>query len=144
MNDADACARAYAAAFEALTPETVERLRPLVHAGIRFEDPFNRIDGVDPFLGLFHHMYSATEAPRFAIRHVATEGRTALILWDFTARVRRPRLELAFAGVSEVAIDEAGLVTRHIDYWDPAAALYEKLPAIGAPLRWLRRRLAAR
>jgi hypothetical protein len=56
---------------------------------------------------------------------------------DFTFRNRRFSID----GVSEVAFDEAGKVRSHIDHWDAAGGLYERLPLIGAVLRHLRRRL---
>jgi hypothetical protein len=36
--------------------------------------------------------------------------------------------------------DAQGLVTLHRDYWDAAEELYEKLPVVGALMRWLKRR----
>jgi hypothetical protein len=53
-------------------------------------------------------------------------------------------LALAIEGVSEVRFDAAELVVEHVDYWDPAAAVYERLPLLGGVLRGLRRRLAHR
>ncbi len=37
-------------------------------------------------------------------------------------------------------LDEQGLVLDHRDYWDAAEELYEKLPGVGALMRWLKRR----
>jgi hypothetical protein len=45
--------------------------------------------------------------------------------------------------MSEVQFDEAGSVRAHIDHWDAAGQLYEKLPVIGWILRRIRARLAA-
>ena len=33
-----------------------------------------------------------------------------------------------------------GRVADHRDYWDPAEELWQKLPLLGPPVRWLRRR----
>jgi hypothetical protein len=35
--------------------------------------------------------------------------------------------------------NEQGLVSVHRDYWDAAEELYEKLPLLGALMRWLKR-----
>ncbi len=43
-------------------------------------------------------------------------------------------------GASLLVLDGPGLVTLHRDYWDAAEELYEKLPVVGALMRWLRRR----
>ena len=45
--------------------------------------------------------------------------------------------------MSEVTLAEDGRVLAHIDHWDPAAQLYERVPVLGAVLRMIRRRLAA-
>ena len=46
-------------------------------------------------------------------------------------------------GVSQVRLDASGRVAEHVDFWDPAAGLYEDIPLLGSALRWLRRRLSA-
>jgi len=43
-------------------------------------------------------------------------------------------------GASHLVLDEQGLVTLHRDYWDVAEELYEKLPVVGALMRWLKKR----
>jgi hypothetical protein len=39
-----------------------------------------------------------------------------------------------------VVFNEEGRVTMHRDYWDAAEELYEKLPVVGALMRWLKKR----
>ena len=43
-------------------------------------------------------------------------------------------------GGSHLRFNQAGLVVLHRDYWDAAEELLQKLPLVGAPIRWLRRR----
>lgn len=43
-------------------------------------------------------------------------------------------------GGSHLQLDPSGRILVHRDYWDAAEELYEKLPLIGALMRWLRRR----
>ena len=47
---------------------------------------------------------------------------------------------MAVRGASHLVLNEQGLVTLHRDYWDAAEELYEKLPVVGALMRWLKRR----
>jgi hypothetical protein len=42
-----------------------------------------------------------------------------------------------------MTINDQGLITDHMDYWDVAAGLYEKLPLLGGLLKMLRKRMAA-
>jgi hypothetical protein len=37
-------------------------------------------------------------------------------------------------------LSSEGLIAFHRDYWDAAEELYEKLPAVGSLMRWLKRR----
>ncbi len=46
-------------------------------------------------------------------------------------------------GVSRIEFSAEGLVTEHIDYWDPVEYIYQKLPVIGSLFRWLKLRLSA-
>jgi hypothetical protein len=41
-----------------------------------------------------------------------------------------------------IAAHAAGLVILHRDYWDAAEELLQKLPIVGAPIRWLRKKFA--
>ena len=44
-------------------------------------------------------------------------------------------------GASHLRFGADGRVVVHRDYWDAAEELYEKLPLVGALMRWLKRRL---
>ena len=140
----DAAARAYARYFDELTPATTGDLRRLAARELRFRDPFNDIRGVERVIALFDHMFRTTTNPRFATGANATTGRTAFLRWRFTGSVpgRLAPLSLAIDGVSEVRFDAAELVVEHVDHWDAAGQLYERLPLLGGVLRRLRRRLA--
>jgi hypothetical protein len=43
-------------------------------------------------------------------------------------------------GGSHLQFGADGRITLHRDYWDAAEELYEKLPGVGALMRWLKRR----
>ena len=142
----EASAAAYARYFDQLTPATTGELRRLAVADMRFKDPFNDVRGVERVIDLFDHMFETTEQPRFVTGAMAVTGRTAFVRWRFTCTVpgRLLPLALAIEGVSEVRFDDAAVVLEHVDYWDPAHALYERLPLLGGVLRRLRRHLAHR
>ena len=104
-------------------------------------DPFNEVRGVPAIQQVFTHMYVALEAPRFVIHAVIVQGDQCVLTWDFLFRFRRFRSDLqTVRGASHLKLDAEGLITLHRDYWDVAEELYEKLPAVGALMRWLKRR----
>jgi len=63
------------------------------------------------------------------------------VLWEFEFGLRGKPLRVQ--GATHLAFDAEGLVTVHRDYWDAAEELWQKLPVIGPPVRWLRGRFAA-
>jgi steroid Delta-isomerase len=45
-------------------------------------------------------------------------------------------------GASQLCLAADGRIRVHRDYWDVAEELYEKLPVVGALMRWLKRKAA--
>ena len=75
------------------------------------------------------------------MRDIISQGDQCFLSWDFNFRFKRFSRELqTVRGGSHLVLDPQGLITLHRDYWDAAEELYEKLPAIGALMRWLKRR----
>lgn len=139
MSDLDA----YIAFFEGLTPERLDELDRLCAPDVHFVDPFNDLRGVDGMRAVLQRMYADVEAPSFRVTRKARDGKVVYLRWIFTCRPRGSQQGLRIEGVSEVTFDEAGKVTAHIDFWDAAGQLYERLPVLGWVLRKVRRRLAA-
>jgi steroid Delta-isomerase len=144
--DLDEALAAYALYFATLTPQTVGRLRTLATDDIVFVDPFNRLQGVALVERLLSGMFDDVAEPRFEILHQARSGSTGYIRWRFHFRPRRfaGREPWLIEGVSEVSLTSDGRVCAHVDHWDAASQLWERLPLLGPLLRLLRRRLAVR
>ncbi len=138
---ADARLENLVAAFEALTPATVDAVAAHYAHDARFRDPFNDVRGRAAVACIFSHMFEQVEAPRFEVHSAMCQGDDVWLEWTmhFRMRGRAQRIE----GASRLRFDAAGRVAEHRDYWDAAQELYEKLPLIGALMRWLRRRLTA-
>jgi steroid delta-isomerase len=127
--------------FETLTPQSIPELGRLYATDCRFKDPFNDIRGRDELQAVFMHMFEQVDAPRFVVHERVVDAPRALLTWDFEFRFRRWRHgdTQTIHGASLLVFDTAGLVASHRDYWDAAEELYEKLPALGVLLRWLKR-----
>lgn len=127
--------------YETLAPDTLDQLAGLYAADARFKDPFNDVVGIAAITGIFRHMFTTVEAPRFEVTTRLLTGREAMLGWDFHLRLRgRP---VVIHGVTHLSFDTDGLVCLHRDYWDPAEELYEHLPLLGSLMRWLKKRLAS-
>jgi steroid delta-isomerase len=127
--------------FEHLQPADLDCLAELYSADARFKDPFNEVQGVPAIQRVFRHMFVALREPRFVIRDAVCDGDQCFLSWDFLFRMRRFRSdELSIRGGSHLRLAADGRISEHRDYWDAAEEFYEKLPAIGALMRWLKRR----
>ena len=137
---ADARVARIVEAFETLTPADVARMGEFYAADAVFKDPFNEVRGVPEIERVFSHMYVALDAPYFVVKDVLVQGDQCFLSWDFHFRFRRFSRELqTVRGASHLVLNERGLITLHRDYWDAAEELYEKLPGVGALMRWLKR-----
>ena len=128
--------------FEALTPADVKRIGEFYSNDARFKDPFNEVQGARAIEQVFAHMYVALHEPRFVVRDIVAEGNQCFLTWDFLFRFKRfsPAQEQCVRGGSHIVFGSDGRIALHRDYWDAAEELYEKLPAVGTLMRWLKRR----
>jgi len=127
--------------YGTLSPSTLPRLAEYYRSDARFKDPFNEVQGPAAIAGIFEHMFATTQTPCFMIRDALSGPGRAYILWDFDFGWRGRRYRIR--GTSRLELDGAGLVVEHRDYWDAAEELWQKLPLIGGPVGWLRRRFRA-
>ncbi|MBH1979572.1 MAG: nuclear transport factor 2 family protein [Comamonadaceae bacterium] len=128
--------------FENLQPATVAELGRLYAPDARFKDPFNEVQGARAIEAIFQHMFGALEQPRFVVTGRVVQGAQCFLTWDFCFAMRNIHqgVEQKVRGATHLVLDDQGLVTLHRDYWDAAEELYEKLPMLGALMRWLKRR----
>jgi steroid Delta-isomerase len=127
--------------YEGLAPADLARLDAVYAPGARFKDPFNDVRGHAAIRAVFEHMFEQLREPRFAVREALLDGDRAWLVWDFD--FVSPGLGPAVQrihGATHIAFAADGRVELHRDYWDAAEELYEKLPLIGALMRWLKRR----
>lgn len=133
------------ALYEQLSPADLSRLDAHYAPDAHFKDPFNDVRGVPAITQIFAHMFATLEQPRFTVTQHLVQGDQAFLAWEFRFRMRRwgPRVEQCIHGATLVRFDAQGRVTLHRDYWDTAEELYEKIPLVGALMRWLRQSASA-
>ena len=128
-------------AFETLAPGDLDRLGEFYTEDARFKDPFNEVQGLAGVRAVFEHMFVALDGPRFVVTEAIVQGDQCFLVWDFLFRFKRFSSELqTVRGGSHLKFNVDGRIVLHRDYWDAAEELYEKLPAVGALMRWLKRR----
>jgi hypothetical protein len=139
MNDCKDRLAAYAHVFERLEPASLDQLETLYSDNATFRDPFNAVQGRAAIRRVFEHMFRTTTAARFEVYEWWCRGQSGCLRWRFTCTLRGRAIDLH--GMSHVSLDANGRVSAHVDYWDAAEGVYERLPLIGAVLRRLRRRM---
>ena len=132
----------YAVFLEGLTADNLSKLSNHVTSDVHFVDPFNNVSGVDHMTRVLSAMLTEVGPVRFSVTEACGNASTGMLAWQFEAELRgKP---WAFEGTSVLRFSSDGRVCEHIDHWDAAGNLYERLPVIGWLLGVLRRQLATR
>ncbi|MFN4005691.1 MAG: nuclear transport factor 2 family protein [Hylemonella sp.] len=128
--------------FETLTPQDLQRFEHYYTPDATFKDPFHAVQGVAAIAAIFARMFEDLLEPRFVVTGRIQQGEQVVLTWDFHFRFRRfrPAQAQCIRGASLLLLAPDGRIRQHRDYWDAAEELYEKLPLVGALMRWLRRR----
>ncbi len=134
----------YATAFEKLTPDSLHlELAPLFADRVFFKDPFNQVTGKSAVVAVFEHMFQTLGTPQFTVKHFALAQQTGYLHWEFEFSLPKQTARKNIAGLSQVALNSAGLVEQHIDYWDAAEHVYSKVPLLSWGIRQVAKRLTA-
>lgn len=130
----------YVNLFENLSDEMIENIEKFISPEIYFKDPFNEVTGVEKFRKILHKTLHDVESPLFIVSEITNNQNIYFLKWRFDGKIRGYG-DWYVTGVSEIHLNEKGLVNRHIDYWDSSEYFYMKIPIIGSLLRLIRRRL---
>lgn len=144
MMDTLAVANRYAEFYETLIKETPkEEYLLFFDEHSYFEDPFQKVHGIEAIHKIFTDMYEKLYEPKFIVDEVISSDNVAYIRWDFEYALSEKGSQEFFTGVSRVIFSEDEKVLSHIDYWDAASHVYEKIPLLGGLLRLIKRKLHA-
>ena len=138
--------------WQTLTPPAVDAIATVYTDDAYFRDPFNEVTGIEKIRHIFADMFVRLHEPRFTIIETIEqvhgeaheEAHSALLIWDFTFRLKtlKPELSRNIHGTSHIRFAADGRVQYHRDYWDAAGELYEQLPIVGSLMRYLKKRAA--
>jgi steroid delta-isomerase len=130
--------------WQTLTPASVPAIDAVYAAEARFRDPFNDARGLADIRRVFAEMFVRLDEPRFTVIETIEQPHGAVMIWNFDFRIKslKPAMARRIHGTSHVRFGDDGRVLYHRDYWDAAEELYEKLPMVGALMRWLKRKMA--
>jgi hypothetical protein len=137
-------AQKYAAFFEKIDKNTsIEAYKEFFDANSYFEDPFQKVYGINKIYNIFEDMYAKFYNPRFEVQEVVSQGSIAYIKWNFIFQMDKNSDVTSFEGVSRVEFHTNAKVKSHVDFWDAGANVYEKIPLLGSIIRMIKRKIHA-
>ena len=131
--------------YDVLDRESLSRdlLGSVYAEDVVFEDSLHRIVGLQALFEYFEKMYENVESIDFDWQDAALNESGGFIRWMM--KFRHPRLNkgrtIDVAGVSYVKTRN-GKIIEHRDFFDAGEMLYERVPALGAVIRTLKKRVA--
>jgi len=132
----------YALFFEKIDKNTsIEEYRVIFDDDIYFKDPFHEVKGIDNLYSIFEQMYIKLEDPSFKVAEIIEQNDIAYLKWSFYFSFKGRNKKEFFEGVSRVEFDKKGKVISHIDYWDSASNLYEKIPFLSFFIRFIKNKI---
>jgi len=120
----------------------LETFETLYDDAIVFKDPFNEVKGISAVYRIFQEMYQNLDDPRFIIGEYVGNQDIAYVKWDFLFHFKGDQKENRFTGVSRLEMNAEGKIVSHVDFWDAAEHIYEKIPLLGSLLRFAKRKIA--
>ena len=127
----------YISAYENLSINNLDTLKNKFTNDVKFEDPFNKVNGKEAVIKIFSEMFEKIDNPKFQILELSyaqnfDQKLTVYLKWILNGRFIRNKKSFAIKGVSEVKFNDQGKVVKHIDYWDSMTQLIVHLPYVGS------------
>jgi len=132
----------FKAMYKDATSLTPEMLAGVYDRDLVFIDPIHRIDGLDAVSDYMQRMYANVVSCGFRYHEDVVADGKAFIQWDM--RLCHSKLasgrEVVVRGATFVRF--ADRITWHEDYFDVGNLLYENVPVLNVPVKYIKNRLA--
>ncbi|MCG7914011.1 MAG: nuclear transport factor 2 family protein [Candidatus Thiodiazotropha weberae] len=130
----------YSDLFETLDKAKLEQFDQVFNHQVHFKDPFNDVTGIESVKRVFRHMFNVCDSCQFEVGDRCGSGYQGFMHWKFHYTMKGSSKSRIIVGISQIRFNPLGEVIEHIDYWDSAEYIYEKLPLLGGLLSWIRKR----
>jgi ketosteroid isomerase-like protein len=119
--------------FNDFNKDTMYLLDEFYSAAVVFEDPINRLDGLDALRDYYANVYKNVTSISFDVTNEVVEGDTHVIMWKMhmTAEKLNKGKPTLTHGTSVIRFNEEHKVTYHRDYFDMGEMLYQHVPVLG-------------
>ena len=119
----------YVKLFESLNLKNLHKFDKLLDENIYFEDPFNKVYGIENFKRIFSNTLNKLDNVEFKVLNIISKNNIYIIKWEMIYFAFNKTNSIF--GLSEVTISENNKIVSHIDYWDSYNNFYTKIPFFG-------------
>ena len=119
----------YVKLFESLNLKNLHKFDKLLDENIYFEDPFNKVYGIENFKRIFSNTLNKLDNVEFKVLNIISKNNIYIIKWEMIYFAFNKTNSIF--GLSEVTISENNKIVSHIDYWDSYNNFYTKIPFLG-------------
>ena len=129
--------------YQQLSFESLSELDRIYSQNAVFEDPVDRVEGLDDITKYFNRMLTNVTYCKFEIEEVLDTEQQAFVTWIM--RFSHPKLikgrEIKLPGTSHIKFDKTIYYQR--DYYDLGGMIYEKIPILRFIIRKIKKRMAS-
>ena len=119
----------YVKLFESLNLKNLHKFDKLLDKNIYFEDPFNKVYGIENFKKIFSNTLTKLDNVEFKVLNIISKNNIYIIKWEMIYFAFNKTNSIF--GLSEVTISKNNKIVSHIDYWDSYNNFYTKIPFLG-------------
>ena len=125
----------YVKLFETLSLENINKFDKLLDENIYFEDPFNKVYGIENFKKIFSKTLKKLDNVEFKVLEIISKKNIYIIKWEMMFFAFKKNNSIF--GLSEVTVSKNKKIVSHIDYWDSYNNFYTKIPIFGFIFRFV-------
>ena len=125
----------YVKLFESLNLKNLHKFDKLLDENIYFEDPFNKVYGIENFKKIFSNTLTKLDNVEFKVLNIISKNNIYIIKWEMIYFAFNKNNSIF--GLSEVIIDTNEKIISHIDYWDSYNNFYIKIPIFGLIFKFI-------
>ena len=125
----------YVKLFESLNLENLNKFDGLLDENIYFEDPFNKVHGIESFKRIFSSTLNKLDNVEFKVLNIISKNNIYIIKWKMIYFAFNKNNSIF--GLSEVTIGTNKKNVSHIDYWDSYNNFYIKIPIFGLIFKFI-------
>ena len=125
----------YVKLFKSLNIENLNKFDELLDKNIYFEDPFNKVYGIQNFKRIFSNTLNKLDNVEFKVLNVISKNNIYIIKWEMIYFAFNRNNSIF--GLSEVTIGANKKIVSHVDYWDSYNNFYIKIPIFGLMFRFV-------